>query len=237
MGALWRVAAAEAAGAALLVLLGCLPACAAAPAPPLHAALAGAAVVAALVTSLDHVSAAMFNPTVLLAAVLRRRLRWRRALPLLGAQLLGAAAGAGALRLAAAGDAAACVTRPGEGRGPLSALLLEALAGALLVLANCANWDPRAAGRGDSWPLRLGATVAALSLALVSSKPRQAPARPRPRCEAPAVTAAFAGRGHGRQHESGTQLRAGAAALALGAPVGQYRATSTSKRKLLFILL
>lgn len=183
LGALWRVAAAEAAGAALLVLLGCLPACAAPRAPALHAALAGAAVVAALVTCLDHVSGAMFNPTVLLAVVLRRRLGWRRALPLLGAQLLGAAAGAGALRLLAVGDAGACVTRPGEGRGPLAALLLEALAGALLVLANCANWDPRAAGRGDSWPLRLGVTVAAISLVLVSVAAQRlsaAPFAPRP---------------------------------------------------------
>lgn len=180
VGALWRVAAAEAAGTAALVLLGCLPACAAPPAPPLHAALAGACAVAALVTCLDHVSGAMFNPAVLLAAALRRRLRWRRALPLLGAQLLGAAAGAGALRLAAAGDAGACVTRPADGQGPLAALLLEALAAAVLVLANCANWDPRTAARAAAWPLLLGVTVAALSLALVSAAAAAAAAAARP---------------------------------------------------------
>lgn len=219
LGALWRVAAAEAAGAALLVLLSCLPVCAAQPAPAPVAALAGAATVAALVTSLDHVSGAMFNPAVLLAVVLRRGLRWRRALPLLAAQLLGAAAGAGALRALAAGDAAACVTRPAEVIGPLPALLLEALAAALLVLANCANWDPRAAGRGDSWPLRLGATVAALSLALVSPPPTVAP---RPAPPPPDAPFAFAGRGHGRQHEPGAQLRARAAVLALGPPLGQF---------------
>ncbi|CAB3239357.1 unnamed protein product [Arctia plantaginis] len=164
-GALWRVALAELVGTALLVLLSCLAACApGAAALPLHRALAAGFVVTALVQTLDHISGAFFNPTVLLAAVLWGRVGGRRALALGGAQLAGAVLGAGALHALQPAAAASCVTRPAPGLPLHEAALIECVLGGCLALANCGAWDPRSAERRDSWPTRIGLTVAALSL-------------------------------------------------------------------------
>ncbi|CAH0605011.1 unnamed protein product [Chrysodeixis includens] len=158
--ALWRVLLAEGAGAALLVLLSCLPAAA----EPLHRALAAGAVVALLVQCLDHVSGAQMNPTVTLAALVWGRVSWARALSMAGAQLAGAVLGAGLLRLLRAAEAELCVTQPAAGLAPYKAALLEAVLGGCLALANCASWDVRNAGLRDSWPLRIGISVAGMSL-------------------------------------------------------------------------
>ncbi|XP_026747734.1 aquaporin AQPcic-like isoform X2 [Trichoplusia ni] len=158
--ALWRVLLAEGAGAALLVLLSCLPAAA----EPLHRALAAGAVVALLVQCLDHVSGAQLNPAVTLAALVWGRVSWARALCMAGAQLAGAGAGAGLLRLLRAAEAELCVTQPAPGLAPYKAALLEAVLGGCLALANCASWDVRNAGLRDSWPLRIGISVAGMSL-------------------------------------------------------------------------
>lgn len=187
--ALWRVLLAEGVGAALLVLLSCLPAAA----EPLHRALAAGAVVALLVQvgpagaallvqagpaprlqlapclqCLDHVSGAQLNPAVTLAALVWGRVSWARALCMAGAQLAGAGAGAGLLRLLRAAEAELCVTRPAPGLAPYQAALLEAVLGGCLALANCASWDVRNAGLRDSWPLRIGISVAGMSLVAVS---------------------------------------------------------------------
>ncbi|XP_045783632.1 LOW QUALITY PROTEIN: aquaporin-8-like [Maniola jurtina] len=167
-GGLWRVAAAEACGAALLVALTCLPACAARR-PLAERALAGGLGVAALVQCFDHISGAHFNPTVTLAALMARRVGAAHAGAALAAQLVGALAGAAATWALAPGAVARCVTLP-ELRvvSVYQALCIEALLGAVLALANLAAWDARNAHYKDSWPLRIGFTVAALTFAAVS---------------------------------------------------------------------
>ncbi|XP_045491164.1 aquaporin-like, partial [Colias croceus] len=117
--ALWRQAAAELAGAALLLLLTCLPARdALAPRPPpAHSALAAGLTVALVVQCFDHISGAQLNPAVTLARALGGHESAARALLLAGAQLAGALLGAAAA--AALGAApAACLTRPAD-RVPL----------------------------------------------------------------------------------------------------------------------
>ncbi|XP_028157512.1 aquaporin-like [Ostrinia furnacalis] len=161
----WRVLAAEALGTALLVALSCLPACA--PAPPLQRALAAGLVVTVLVQCFDHVSGAMFNPTVTLAAALRGRVAGVRAASMLGAQLAGAAAGAGLLRLlapSAPGACALCLTLPADHVSVYKAAAIEAVLGGCLALANCASWDARNRLLTDSWPARIGLIVAGLTL-------------------------------------------------------------------------
>ncbi|KAL0894316.1 hypothetical protein ABMA27_014313 [Loxostege sticticalis] len=167
----WQMAAAEALGTALLVLLSCLAACSAPAAPLLHRALAGGLVVTLLVQCFDHISCAFLNPTVTLAAALRGRVARGAAAALVGAQLAGACAGAGALRLLAppaqdeaTAAAALCLTLPADNISVYKAVAIEAVLGGCLALANCASWDARNRLITDSWPARIGLIVAGLSL-------------------------------------------------------------------------
>ncbi|CAK1581419.1 unnamed protein product [Parnassius mnemosyne] len=160
---LWREVAAEVCGTALLVLLTCLSSCAAE--PPLHTALAAGLVVATLVQCLDHISGAMINPTVTLAAVVAGRLSGARGALYALAQAGGAAAGGALLRALAPRAAACCRTCPAPHVSLAQAVCVEAALGAVLALCNCAAWDARNRRLLDSWPLRVGLTVTALSLA------------------------------------------------------------------------
>ncbi|KAI5631078.1 major intrinsic protein domain-containing protein [Phthorimaea operculella] len=165
-GATWRAVAAELVGSALLVLFCCLPA--ALGASPTHCGLTTGAVVAMLVQCLDHLSYAMFNPAVTLVGVVMGRITWRRGLLYTPAQLVGATLGARLLVHVASGLSAgvctSCLTLPAAGVDGYRAMVIEAALTAGLALANCAAWDPRNKAYGESWPLRIGATVAALAL-------------------------------------------------------------------------
>lgn len=116
----------------------------------------------------DHISGAMFNPVVLLAAVMWGRVGARRGAAVLAAQVVGAAAGAALLRVGGPALLAGALTTPAPGLWAPAAAALEALLGGCLALANCASWDARNDGLKDSWPLRIGASVAAMSLVAVS---------------------------------------------------------------------
>ncbi|KAJ0180814.1 hypothetical protein K1T71_004218 [Dendrolimus kikuchii] len=118
----------------------------------------------------DHISGAHFNPTVTLAAAVWGRVGRARAAAMALAQLAGAALGATALHLlrpqpAPAGERALCVTLPAPAPAAYKAALVEAVLGGVLALVNCAAWDARVERLKDSWPLRIGGAVAALSLA------------------------------------------------------------------------
>lgn len=117
----------------------------------------------------DHISGAMFNPTVTLAALAMGRLAPRRALLLAGAQLAGASAAAALASASAGGPPGGCLTRPATHVAPWAAASLEALMGGVLALANCAAWDRRTARLRQAWPLRVGAVVAALTAVGVSA--------------------------------------------------------------------
>ncbi|XP_022819802.1 aquaporin-like [Spodoptera litura] len=163
---LWRVALAECAATSLLVLLTCTATCApSAAASPLQRSIASGFVVALLVQCLAHVSGAQMNPTVTLAALVWGRMSRRRAACEMLAQLAGAVLGAAALRaLLGLRAAETCATVPVAFIGPFQAVALEAALGGCLALANCAAWDARTAALKDSWPLRIGVSVAGLSL-------------------------------------------------------------------------
>ncbi|XP_030035692.1 aquaporin AQPcic [Manduca sexta] len=160
-----RVCGAEAAGAALLVLLSCLPACLAPAAGSTHSALAAGFVVAMLVQCFDHISGAQMNPTVTLASMVWGRVSGARGLAMMAAQLAGATLGGAALHLLQPADTPAlCVTAPAPHLSVYKAVALEAVLGGCLALANCASWDERNLHLRDSWPLRVGVSVAAMSL-------------------------------------------------------------------------
>ncbi|XP_073943655.1 aquaporin-like [Choristoneura fumiferana] len=157
---------AELVGTALLVLLSCLPGCAGAPFA-LRAASAGLAV-ALLVQCFDHISGAMLNPTVLLAATLARKVPGATAAAMFVAQLIGATLGGAMLELLApaavdTAASAACLTLPRHDMPVYKAVCLEGVLGGLLALANMASWDARNRLLADSWPLRIGLSVAGLS--------------------------------------------------------------------------
>lgn len=60
------------------------------------------------------------------------------------------------------------------------AVVIEAVAGGCLALANCASWDARNRSLRDSWPLRIGLSVAGLSLVAVKAS-TQSTSRHKPR--------------------------------------------------------
>ncbi|XP_026489924.2 aquaporin AQPAn.G-like isoform X1 [Vanessa tameamea] len=163
---LWRVAAAEACGTALLVLLSCMPGCAAdaAHSSLLQRSLTAGLLVALIVQCFDHVSGAHLNPTVTLAAALSGRVPTLRAIIMCISQLIGGVLGAGVLYLLASPAGRACVTKPASFISIYQALAIETLLGLCLALANLASWDARNRHLIDSWPLRIGFIVAALSL-------------------------------------------------------------------------
>lgn len=154
---MWRAAVAELLGTALLLLLGCQAALA-------HPAGFGL-VVAALVQALDRASGAYFNPAVTLAAALSGREPVGRAFALCVSQVAGGVLGFGGLRALLGAECPACLTLPAAGLPAWRALLLEAALAGTLALVNLAAWDRRDAHLRDSWPLRIGTAVGALSLA------------------------------------------------------------------------
>ncbi|KAM3955596.1 aquaporin AQPcic [Aphomia sociella] len=162
----WKTLAAEFVGTCLLLFLTCLSTCGMPSPSPLYRAIASGFIVAFIVQSFEHISGAQLNPTVTLAGAVMGRWSPRAALAEAAAQLLGATAGAGLLRGLGRGlgRGDACLTLPAEGVGPYQAVAIEAVLGACLALANCASWDARNRCLKDSWPLRIGVTVVALSL-------------------------------------------------------------------------
>lgn len=157
-------AAAEALGTFALVVTGCGALLVDARTGALGhvgVALTFGLVVAVMVAATGHVSGAHINPAVTLAFALIRHFPWR-AVPLyLGAQLAGAAAGAGALRLLFGPAASLGVTSPA---GPaLQSLGLEVLLTAVLMFVITAvATDTRAVG--ELAAISIGATVAAGAL-------------------------------------------------------------------------
>ncbi|XP_045533510.1 aquaporin-like isoform X1 [Pieris brassicae] len=158
----WRILTSELVATAMLVFLSCLPACGES-SPLLTRAVAAGLTVALLVQCFDHVSGAHMNPAISLAAVLSSRVSMARGVGMMVAQAIGSIAGALAAVMLNNGKSAYCVTMP---NGVVwRAAAVEAVCTCCLTLANLSAWDIRNRRWHDSWPLRVGLAVSALTLA------------------------------------------------------------------------
>lgn len=119
-------------------------------------ALAWAFAVAVMVYSVGHVSGAHFNPAITVAFAAMGHFPWRRVLPYVGAQVVGALLAALVIR--AIGDPARIATHPGFGVGLGEAFLVEAIATAVLAFVIIAVATDRRAAQGLAG-LAIGLTV------------------------------------------------------------------------------
>ena len=158
--AIWRRAGAELVGTYALVTAGCGAIMVNATAGELThvgVALTFGLIITVMVAAVGHISGAHFNPAVTLAFALTRHFPIREVLAYVGAQLLGAVAGALTLQTLFGSVANLGATLPAG--SALQALGLEILLSAVLMFVIIAvATDTRAAGQLAA--LAIGATVA-----------------------------------------------------------------------------
>ena len=154
-----RAAAAESLGTFALVFFGC--GAIANGLSPTSVALAFGLVIAVMVYALGHISGAHFNPAVSIAFAVGRHAPWSRTVAYVVAQVLGAVAGAIALRATLGSDADLGVTHPTG--SDLQAFVWEAiLTFVLMLVITAVATDVRAVGQAAA--LAIGGTVALGSL-------------------------------------------------------------------------
>jgi len=154
-----RAAAAEALGTFALVFFGC--GAIANGLSPTSVALAFGLVIAVMVYALGHISGAHFNPAVSIAFALGRHAPWPRTAAYVVAQVIGATAGAIALRATLGSDADLGVTHPAG--SDLQSFVWEAiLTFVLMLVITAVATDLRAVGQAAA--LAIGGTVALGSL-------------------------------------------------------------------------
>lgn len=154
-----RAHAAEFIGTFALVFFGC--GAIANGLPPTSVAIAFGLVIAAMIYALGHVSGAHFNPAVSIAFAVGRHMPWPRAATYTIVQVLGATAGALALRATLGPTADLGVTQPSG--ASTQAFAWEALLTFTLVFVITAvATDIRAVGQAAA--LAIGGTVALGSL-------------------------------------------------------------------------
>ena len=154
-----RALAAEFAGTFALVFFGC--GAIANGIGSASTALAFGLVIAVMVYALGHISGAHLNPAVSVAFALGRHFPWPRVVSYVSAQLLGAIAGALALRVTLGPSVSLGVTQPSGSWG--QAASWEALMTFFLVIVITAvATDTRAVGEAAA--LAIGGTVALCAL-------------------------------------------------------------------------
>jgi MIP family channel proteins len=154
-----RAAAAEALGTFALVFFGC--GAIANGLSPTSVALAFGLVIAVMVYALGHISGAHFNPAVSIAFALGRHAPGPRTAAYVVAQVIGATAGAIALRATLGSDADLGVTHPAG--SDLQSFVWEAiLTFVLMLVITAVATDLRAVGQAAA--LAIGGTVALGSL-------------------------------------------------------------------------
>jgi aquaporin NIP len=157
---LWRRATAEAVGTFTLVVAGCgaiVVNQATGALGHLGVALSFGLVIMVMIATFGHISGAHFNPSVTLAFVCTRHFPWREAPAYLLAQLLGATAGAAALRLAFGPESTLGVTLPAG--GAVQAVSIEGLlTGILMLVIVAVATDTRAVGQLAA--IAIGGTIA-----------------------------------------------------------------------------
>lgn len=125
--------------------------------PPTSVALAFGLVIAVMVYALGHISGAHFNPAVSIGFAIGRHLSWSKVAAYATAQILGATAGALALRITVGPDADLGVTRP-AGSDLQSFAWEVALTFFLMLVITAVATDIRAVGQAAA--LAIGGTVA-----------------------------------------------------------------------------
>ena len=150
-----RAHAAEFTGTFALVFFGC--GAIANGLPPTSVALAFGLVITVMIYALGHISGAHFNPAVSIAFAVGRHLAWSRAATYAMAQVLGATAGALALRLTLGADADLGVTQP-SGSVAQAFAWEVALTFFLMLTITAVATDVRAVGQSAA--LAIGAAVA-----------------------------------------------------------------------------
>jgi aquaporin Z len=128
---------------------------------PLARAVAPALMVAALIWAIGDVSGAHFNPAVTLAFAAKRLFPLTRVVPYWVAQLVGAVAAAGLLRVLFGDAADAAVSKPHV--AATTALALEAILSLLLVTVILGTAD-RSSVVGPDAAMAVGATIALCGL-------------------------------------------------------------------------
>ena len=150
-----RALAAEFLGTFALVFFGC--GAIANGLPPTSVALAFGLVIAVMVYALGHISGAHFNPAVSIGFAIGRHLPWSKVAAYATAQVLGATAGALALRITLGPDADLGVTQP-AGSDLQSFAWEAALTFFLMLVITAVATDIRAVGQAAA--LAIGGTVA-----------------------------------------------------------------------------
>ena len=150
-----RALAAEFIGTFALVFFGC--GAIANGLPPTSVALAFGLVITVMIYALGHISGAHFNPAVSIAFAVGRHLAWSRAATYVMAQVLGATAGALALRLTLGADADLGVTQP-SGSVAQAFAWEVALTFFLMLTITAVATDVRAVGQSAA--LAIGGAVA-----------------------------------------------------------------------------
>ncbi|GAB0086586.1 aquaporin [Sergentomyia squamirostris] len=163
--------AAEVAGTAILMFLGCgscISGMGQTP-NPLIITLSFGFAVTAIITMFGHISGAHLNPSVTLAALVFRAISPLMALLYVVAQVIGAIVGYGFIVAITPNDIFAqeggvCTTTIHDNMSLGQGFLAEVLVTAILILTVCGVWDPRTAKLQDSAGIKVGFVVAVCSI-------------------------------------------------------------------------
>ncbi|XP_045770137.1 aquaporin-like [Maniola jurtina] len=167
----WRAILSELVSTSLLLFLGCMgciPIDGFPKNPPLYGALGFGLIVLINIQTFGGISGAYMNPAVTLAGVIWGKMSVALGFAYFVVQCLGAVIGFGALMGMSPIDLytdGVCTTQPHEKHNIYQALGIEILLTASLVFINCNLWDPVNADKDGSNPIKLGLTVAGLSVA------------------------------------------------------------------------
>ncbi|XP_059607954.1 aquaporin-like [Phlebotomus argentipes] len=164
--------AAEVAGTAILLFVGCASCVTGLDVdpPPMLTPLSFGFIVTAIITIFGHISGAHLNPSVTILALILRMISPWMALFYVIAQVVGAIVGYGFLVAITpaevfAKEDALCTTTVHEKLSIGEAFLTEFLITSVLIFTVCGVWDPRTTKLQDSSAIRVGFVVAVLSIA------------------------------------------------------------------------
>ncbi|XP_050353410.1 aquaporin-like [Nymphalis io] len=166
----WRAVLSELVSTMSLLFFGCMtciPIDGLPMNPPLYGTIGFGLVVLMNIQTFGHISGAHMNPAVTLAAVMWGKMSLSLGTAYFVAQCAGAVIGYGILIELSPVDMSSgiCATQPHAKHTVYQALAVEILLTVALVLIICAVWDPVNKNKDESNSIKLGLTIAALSIA------------------------------------------------------------------------